>query len=1366
MTEFSGEIPGIRPSKSMSLLPPPYIDTKIIKQIGNYTLGVELGSGAFGKVVLGKHIITGETVAIKILDKIILNQTPEDYELVKNEMSILKLVKHKYIIQLYEILQTPNHIFIVMEYCDGKDIMDYILSRNYLTESDALKYFQQLINALFYLHSQNIAHRDIKIDNILLDRYKNLKLIDFGLSTKYSDDKLLDQPCGTIVYSAPEVLEGQPYHGMLADVWSSGIVLYGMLSGYLPFSDNDDNVNKKLIIEGKIEMPENISPWVKDLLKHMLDVNPMTRYTLQDIKDHPWFNMNDYILIQGIIIGYHKIPVDETILDLCEYFNYNKNKVRNSIINNKFNSGSALYYLLVRQRSRKGFTSVSDLFSEKFINFIYNDNNLIKNINKKLGNRNKDEIINEENDKMKKHESNLSAAPGLLNNIAITPKKKVKKNIIIDKNDEKKTNIKNNASKSKNNSKKNIIKKSKKIKLFSSINKKSISKIQKTNNYICKFFEENRKTDNNYNFYTYKVFPNKKTKGKISTNVNNQINKSKKHLNSQNKDNHKSKIKFNKDDNSPNLKDKFIFNNKKRTPIKIKRKEKINIDGNSFIESTIKNDLNQQLSLKEFIIKRNIEEEYTSTANSHNFKKKINSKEKVNKNVYYSKNRTQQLPKSNKKMIKNNDIPQKNIKNKKSENTSIIKQKKSNNKIIYHRNNDNSLINKFKMSKSIESTENKIDFITYNKINIKKNNISKDKSLNKKEKEKKKLDKYKFESTLKNKNNRKNKTPINKILRNTINYLSNNVSTTNSQDKKKFKTNIKLQTRNNKNNPAFSNYTKSCSNSTYNINSNNRNNTTNNINSNKKALISNFNINIHNNKIMNLKQKLATEQYDLSYNLINENELKNKSPLINYFKDGKNNKVYKTFYNNNIKLIKNNKIENLKKGNNCYGINNNILNEIKNQLHQNIKQPQILLEKNNDNNFNSVISVIKHKNKINLNNQNINTKMENISMNLVNSKSILKTEYLTSPNQSKIKPKIKHSDNNKDIFIKGKNKKNSSNKRHFESSVITYRYQSPIATRGLSESPKQKYLNEKTRCSQLPWKIKKKGIDEKLSEEIVYKKYIHKIKKNPFIINNNKINKNIKNKNNSNNNKQKSSSLNKGKIKEIISTSNKINVCYSKDNLYSNVPNLNYKINSTNNQNLKNKIIDSNNQSLNFLDIKTFPLLKVINKKYYYNSNKRIHFRNNNLFNMSNTNNTNITNNVNTNSNYIYNFSISTSMSMNSIAILKEKQKVNKLNVFDLSCIIFGKKNLNECCMDLINKFKKRGIYYTHKKSNLFSLGKNGECYEIEIIQLSVDNGDFLRDTEKINNNGGERFPLFYYKINKKKGFSKNKFFYNIIFSS
>ena len=119
-----------------------------LKQIGNYKLGPEIGSGAFGKVILGKHIPTEEKVAIKILDKSILNQTPTDYQLVKKEISILKIVKHKNIVRLFEILETPRHIFIVMEYCEGGDIMNYILNRKRLTELESLKFFHQLINAL------------------------------------------------------------------------------------------------------------------------------------------------------------------------------------------------------------------------------------------------------------------------------------------------------------------------------------------------------------------------------------------------------------------------------------------------------------------------------------------------------------------------------------------------------------------------------------------------------------------------------------------------------------------------------------------------------------------------------------------------------------------------------------------------------------------------------------------------------------------------------------------------------------------------------------------------------------------------------------------------------------------------------------------------------------------------------------------------------------------------------------------------------------------------------------------------------------------------------------------------------------------
>ena len=353
------------------------IDISGIKQIGNYKLGSELGSGAFGKVVLGKSILTNQTVAIKILDKFILSQTPEDYELVHQELSILKIVKHKYIAQLYEILETSQFIFIVIEYCEGKDLMDYILTKSKLSEKESLKFFQQLINTLLYLHSQNIAHRDIKIDNMLLDKEKNLKLVDFGLSTKYSDDELLNQPCGTVVYAAPEVLDGKEYHGMLADVWSSGIVLFGMISGFLPFCDNDDEINKKNVLKGKIDIPSFFPPLVKDLLKHMLDINPMTRYTLQEIREHPWFNNKSCNMLPGIVIGYNKIPIDDKILKKCEIYGFDKEKVKKSVLGNKFDSGSALYYLLVKKGRNEGEESISDLCCDEFIRFVLDENNII-----------------------------------------------------------------------------------------------------------------------------------------------------------------------------------------------------------------------------------------------------------------------------------------------------------------------------------------------------------------------------------------------------------------------------------------------------------------------------------------------------------------------------------------------------------------------------------------------------------------------------------------------------------------------------------------------------------------------------------------------------------------------------------------------------------------------------------------------------------------------------------------------------------------------------------------------------------------------------------------------------------------------------
>ena len=172
----------------------------------------------------------------------------------------------------------------------------------------------------------------------------------------------------------------------------------------MPFCDQDDEVNKKHVLEGKIDLPEFFSPMLKDLLKHMLDINPITRYTLQDIREHPWFNMNDANLIPGIIIGYNLVPVDENILNLCVAYNCDRDKIEYSVKNNKYDDGSALYYLLVRKITRKGFESVSDLSSELFIDFILDDNNLVnreknrKNVkSKEKNNKNNTSQINRNN---------------------------------------------------------------------------------------------------------------------------------------------------------------------------------------------------------------------------------------------------------------------------------------------------------------------------------------------------------------------------------------------------------------------------------------------------------------------------------------------------------------------------------------------------------------------------------------------------------------------------------------------------------------------------------------------------------------------------------------------------------------------------------------------------------------------------------------------------------------------------------------------------------------------------------------------------------------------------------------------------------
>ena len=340
--------------------------------IGDFKIGSKIGQGTFSKVCMGIHIPTGEKVAIKILPK---NQIKEktDKIRIEKEISLQKKLHHQNIIHQYSVLDTENSIYIITEYCSGGELFDYIVSKRRLPEIEACRIFQQLINGLEYLHKQKICHRDLKPENLLFDSKKNLKIADFGLSNEYLNGKL-GTPCGSPCYAAPEMVTGQKYYGDTVDIWSSGIVLYSMVCGYLPFEDDDQTVLFHKIAKGLFTLPGYLSYKCKDLIKNILVTNPKKRYGFDDIKKHPWFMNVNYISGKnnlfnspGIIIDQDVIPIDINIIKEMyyakEYKNFSISNIINDVIKNKHNKITTAYYLFLKKRLRKNIESVSDINS-------------------------------------------------------------------------------------------------------------------------------------------------------------------------------------------------------------------------------------------------------------------------------------------------------------------------------------------------------------------------------------------------------------------------------------------------------------------------------------------------------------------------------------------------------------------------------------------------------------------------------------------------------------------------------------------------------------------------------------------------------------------------------------------------------------------------------------------------------------------------------------------------------------------------------------------------------------------------------------------------------------------------------------------
>uniref|UniRef100_A0A1I8FZR6 non-specific serine/threonine protein kinase n=1 Tax=Macrostomum lignano TaxID=282301 RepID=A0A1I8FZR6_9PLAT len=254
---------------------------------GFYQLGETIGSGGFAKVKAAYHILTGEKVAIKIMTKAELG---EDLPRVKNEIEALKLIEHQHICQLYQVIETNERYYIVMEYCPGGELFDYIVEKDRLDEREARALFRQILSAVGHLHLRGIAHRDLKPENILIDEDQAMKLIDFGLSARPPGGAggLLATCCGSPAYAAPELISQQQYRGSAADVWSLGVLLYALLCGFLPFEDQSLPALYKKIQRGQFDLPCWLSPSAAELLSKMMQTDPVRRVTVPMLARHAW----------------------------------------------------------------------------------------------------------------------------------------------------------------------------------------------------------------------------------------------------------------------------------------------------------------------------------------------------------------------------------------------------------------------------------------------------------------------------------------------------------------------------------------------------------------------------------------------------------------------------------------------------------------------------------------------------------------------------------------------------------------------------------------------------------------------------------------------------------------------------------------------------------------------------------------------------------------------------------------------------------------------------------------------------------------------------------------------------------------------
>ncbi|RKP29465.1 Pkinase-domain-containing protein [Metschnikowia bicuspidata] len=286
------------------------------QKIGPWKLGKTLGRGASGRVLLGVHHTTGQKAAVKVVSK---SELEEGHHATKSggltygierEIIIMKLLTHPNVLRLYDVWETSKALYLVLEYVEGGELFDLLIERGPLHEQEAVKYFRQIILGTAYCHALGICHRDLKPENLLLDASLNVKLADFGMAALESNGKLLETSCGLPHYAAPEIVSGLKYHGAASDLWSCGVILFALLTGRLPF--DDENIRNLLlkVQAGNFEMPAELSPDAQDLIWRMLTVDPNERISTSQVLRHRL--LSKYAVPNEDLISVKSLPHPDT----------------------------------------------------------------------------------------------------------------------------------------------------------------------------------------------------------------------------------------------------------------------------------------------------------------------------------------------------------------------------------------------------------------------------------------------------------------------------------------------------------------------------------------------------------------------------------------------------------------------------------------------------------------------------------------------------------------------------------------------------------------------------------------------------------------------------------------------------------------------------------------------------------------------------------------------------------------------------------------------------------------------------------------------------------------------------------------------